>query len=189
MVWIYLSTPALWSSTMSLIPIWFVCLRLYVFRRRRPTCLFPCRMRRCSLEFAGASYSRLFGDRRNLFNRKFWQLLVQIDRFNKEGSANLYRPDYENMSVRQYAEVRRYGDDFLKGYLVPMSSALWSTPPEKVMEFPVFTLLRFFANHGAFWNEHATSVVDGRRRFYRVRQALTGSAQDGAPDRQRGSCS
>ena len=33
-------------------------------------------------------------------------------------------------------------------YLIPMSSAVWSTPMEKMLEFPVVTLIRFFKNHG-----------------------------------------
>jgi uncharacterized protein with NAD-binding domain and iron-sulfur cluster len=31
------------------------------------------------LEFAGASFDRLFGDRRNLFNLVFWKMLSQVD--------------------------------------------------------------------------------------------------------------
>jgi predicted NAD/FAD-binding protein len=29
-----------------------------------------------------------------------------------------------------------------------MSSAVWSTPPEKMLTFPAATLMRFFYNHG-----------------------------------------
>ena len=47
-----------------------------------------------------------------------------------------------------YVRQRNYGRDFLDFYLVPMSSAVWSTPPELMLEFPAVTLLRFFHNHG-----------------------------------------
>jgi predicted NAD/FAD-binding protein len=36
----------------------------------------------------------------------------------------------------------------LQLYLIPMSSAVWSTPPDKMLEFPAVTLLRFWHNHG-----------------------------------------
>jgi predicted NAD/FAD-binding protein len=33
-------------------------------------------------------------------------------------------------------------------YLIPMSSAVWSTPMDKMLDFPAQTLIRFFYNHG-----------------------------------------
>jgi predicted NAD/FAD-binding protein len=100
------------------------------------------------LEFSGASFDRLFGNRKNLFSLEFWKLLLQIDRFNKEAKEGLSNQIYERMSLRDYVRARNYGDQFLNDYLVPMSSALWSTYPSRVLNFPARTLLRFFQNHG-----------------------------------------
>jgi len=33
-------------------------------------------------------------------------------------------------------------------YLIPMSSAVWSTPMDKMLDFPALTLIHFFKNHG-----------------------------------------
>ena len=57
---------------------------------------------------------------------------------------------------------------FLNFYLVPMSSAVWSTPPELMLEFPAVALLRFFYNHG-FLGLHTQhpwlTVVNGAKAY------------------------
>jgi predicted NAD/FAD-binding protein len=63
---------------------------------------------------------------------------------------------------------RGYGDDFLQLYLVPMSSAVWSTPPDRMLAFPATTLLRFFHNHGflGLHTQHQWWTIDGGSREY-----------------------
>jgi len=99
-------------------------------------------------EFSGASFGRLFGQRRNLFSLRFWKMLLQIDRFNKEAVPALTDPRWQSHTVVEYIRERGYGDDLLHRFLVPMSSAVWSTPAGKMLDFPATTLLRFFHNHG-----------------------------------------
>ena len=99
-------------------------------------------------EFSGASLGRLFGQRRNLFSIRFWKMLLQIDRFNKEAVPALTDPRWQSHTVGEYIRERGYGEDFLHRFLVPMSSAVWSTPAGKMLDFPAVTLLRFFHNHG-----------------------------------------
>lgn len=60
----------------------------------------------------------------------------------------LENPRYASMIHREYAKLRKYGADFLDFYLVSMDSAVWSTPPELMLDFPATTLLRFWHNHG-----------------------------------------
>jgi predicted NAD/FAD-binding protein len=72
------------------------------------------------------------------------------------------------MTLAEYVAARGYGDDLLERYLVPMSSAVWSTPPELMLEFPATTLLRFWHNHGFLGLEahHPwRTVVDGSRSY------------------------
>ena len=100
------------------------------------------------LEFCGSSLNHLFGQRRNLFRPRFWRMVLQINRFNGEAVAALSSPENQGVTLGEYVQKRGYGDDFLNFYLIPMSSAVWSTPPELMLEFPAVTLLRFFHNHG-----------------------------------------
>ena len=70
------------------------------------------------------------------------------DRFNKEAKDALITNDYNDLTLREYVEKRNYGRDFLNLYIIPMSSAIWSSPPHQMLNFPAITLLRFFDNHG-----------------------------------------
>lgn len=100
------------------------------------------------LEFAGSSLNHLFAQRRNLLRPQFWRMIWQINRFNADAVQTLKERTHGEQSVAQYVEEKGYGADFLNFYLVPMSSAVWSTPPELMLDFPAVTLLRFFHNHG-----------------------------------------
>lgn len=95
-------------------------------------------------------------------------MLMAIDRFNREALAALDDPDFATMSLGDYVELRGYGANFLDLYLVPMSSAVWSTPPDQMLAFPARTLLRFFHNHGflGLGAQHQWWTVDGGAHQY-----------------------
>ena len=120
------------------------------------------------LEYNGGSLNLLFGRRRHLVSLRHWRMLLQIRRFNAEAVAALGDPQYAEASLRDYVAARRYGDDLLNLYLIPMSSAVWSTPPELMLEFPAMTLLRFWHNHG-FLGLHTQhpwfTVVNGAKSY------------------------
>lgn len=100
------------------------------------------------LEYCGSSIRHLFAQKRNLFNPSFLKMLTQINRFNKESVTILDDPKYANYSLAKYIDEFGYGQDMLWKYLIPMSSAVWSTPMEQILDFPAISLIRFFKNHG-----------------------------------------
>lgn len=100
------------------------------------------------LEYCGSGINGLFAQRKNIFNVKYIKMLMQISRFNSESVKILDDPEFENYSLAQYIEKFGYGEDMLWKYLIPMSSAVWSTPMEEMLNFPIVTLVRFFKNHG-----------------------------------------
>ena len=100
------------------------------------------------LEFCGSSLNLLFGQRRNLLRPRFWNMLLQINRFNREAAAAVTSSEPQTANLGEYVRARNYGERFLNYYLLPMSCAVWSTPPERMLQFPAMTLLRFFHNHG-----------------------------------------
>jgi predicted NAD/FAD-binding protein len=93
---------------------------------------------------------------------------MRIDRFNREALAALDDPAISSMTLAEYVARGSYGDDFFRLYLLPMSSAVWSTPPEKMLQFPASTLLRFFHNHGflGLHTQHPWWTVEGGSRAY-----------------------
>jgi predicted NAD/FAD-binding protein len=129
---------------------------------------FSVRHEDTGLEFCGSSLNHLFAQRRNLLRPSFYRMLWQIDRFNREAVAALEDPAIDALTLADYVRARGYGADFLDLYLVPMSSAVWSTPPEKMLRFPARTLLRFFHNHGflGLSTQHQWWTVDGGAKEY-----------------------
>ncbi len=121
------------------------------------------------LEWCGSSLNHLFAQRKNLFSPRFIRMLMAVNRFNEEAVKALESdPALETESLADYVRRRGYGKDFWDLYLVPMSSAVWSTPPEQMLQFPAATLLRFFHNHGflGLHTQHPWWTVDGGSREY-----------------------
>jgi len=135
----------------------------------KPTSMsFSVRHADSGLEFAGSSLNHIFAQRRNLLRPRFWRLLSAISRFNAEAVAALDDPAVQSETLGDYVKRRGYGSDFFDLYLVPMSSAVWSTPPELMLAFPATTLLRFFHNHGflGLHTQHPWWTVDGGAKTY-----------------------
>ena len=136
-----------------------------------------------NVEYAGASFNRLFGDRRNLFRPRHWKFLLEIDRFNKEAAEVYDEKMLQELSLKQYAMQRRYSSDFVNHYLIPMTGALWSAPPQKVLDFPAITLLRFFKNHGLLGQDTQFQwwTIDGGSKTYvdKLRAVLPNDVQTG----------
>jgi uncharacterized protein len=120
------------------------------------------------LEFCGSGISGLFCQKRNFFNPVFLRLLYNINRFNQEAPKLLESDGFENLTLGEFIYKYNYHTDLLKYYLVPMSSAVWSTPIDKMMSFPIDTLVRFFHNHGFLGlnTQHQWKTVEGGSKSY-----------------------
>jgi predicted NAD/FAD-binding protein len=129
---------------------------------------FSVRHSESGLEYCGSSLNHLFAQRRNLLSPRFYRLLGKIARFNREAVEALGDPATLRQTLGEFVRARGYGEDFLSLYLAPMSSAVWSTPPELMASFPAATLLRFFHNHGFLGlnTQHPWYTVTGGSRAY-----------------------
>ena len=139
---------------------------------------FSVQHRPSNLEFNGGNLDLLFVQRRNLLSPRYWRMLFSIDRFNKEAIPAINDPRWADFTLAQYIQSRGYGSDMLDRYLIPMSSAVWSTPPEEMLDFPAMTLLRFWHNHGFLGldKRHQWFTVTGGSKNYA--EKLTAPYQD-----------
>ncbi|MBC7914233.1 MAG: FAD-dependent oxidoreductase [Pyrinomonadaceae bacterium] len=121
------------------------------------------------LEYSGSSINHLFAQRKNIFNLRYIKMLMDIGRFNKESIKILDDPKYANYSIGEYIKEFQFSEDMLWRYLVPMSSAVWSTPMEQMLDFPAVTLIRFFKNHGFLGldTQHQWYTLDKGSQAYR----------------------
>lgn len=100
------------------------------------------------LEYCGSGINGLFAQRKNIFSITYIKMLLQIARFNKESVQDLNDPKYDSHSLGEYIKEKGFGEEMLYKYLIPMSSAVWSTPMDLMLAFPAKALIRFFYNHG-----------------------------------------
>lgn len=137
------------------------------------------------LEYALTSLDALFAQRRNAVNPAFLNMVRDILRFNKNA---LRVAQDESLTIGEFIKKLRLGDWFRDYYLLPFSGAIWSTPTEKIMDFPAYAMVRFFENHALLntTGQHQWYTVDGGSIQYvtRLEQALESFGVDlryGAP--------
>ncbi|HEX4372895.1 MAG TPA: FAD-dependent oxidoreductase [Puia sp.] len=121
------------------------------------------------LEYCGSGLNGLFAQRKNIFNLRYIKMLKQIARFNKEAIKLLDDPAYEKYSLKEFIDEFNFGEDMLWKYLIPMSSAVWSTPMELMLDFPAISLIRFFKNHGFLGlnTQHQWYTLENGSQSYR----------------------
>ncbi|MDN3640973.1 FAD-dependent oxidoreductase [Simiduia curdlanivorans] len=101
------------------------------------------------LEYSGTNLNSLFAQRSNLISPRFWSMLRDIMRFNRESVAHWRQGKIPaQQSLREYLVENRYGKLFTHQYLVPMGAAIWSSGDQVMLDFPVEFFIRFFNNHG-----------------------------------------
>jgi len=101
---------------------------------------------RNGLEYNATTLDALFCQRRNLLSPRFLAMVREILRFYRESPALLAQPG-PGPTLGEYLHDRRYSKLFVEDHLVPMASALWSSPSAEIMRFPAQQLVRFMANH------------------------------------------
>lgn len=100
------------------------------------------------LEWAGSSLATVFGQKRNLLRPRFWSMLSDILRFNRESTAWLLNHPDDQRSLRDFLTQGRYSEAFADWYLLPMAAAIWSCPTGQMRDMPLATFIRFCQNHG-----------------------------------------
>ena len=108
---------------------------------------FSVRNERSGLEYNGTSLNRLFAQRRNVVRPSFLRMVAEIVRFNRE-APRLLDSDDDEIPLGDYLAAHAYSRRFIDDYLVPMSAAIWSTDPARMLGFPARFLVRFMHNHG-----------------------------------------
>ena len=99
----------------------------------------------CGLEYSGR---RPFAQPQRLADPRFHGLLWEIGRWLRTARRSLERVDCESWSLGRYLDERRFSERFRRHFIVPLTSALWSTAPGRALEFPAAYAIRFFENHG-----------------------------------------
>lgn len=140
------------------------------------TMSFGAQVEATGLEYNATNLDSLFCQRRNLLSPSFLRMVREILRFYREAGALLEEPG-PGPSLGGYLETNRYSALFRDAHLVPMASALWSSPSATILDFPAKYLVRFM-------DHHRMLQVDGRPQW-RVVQGGSSSYIDALKARWR----
>lgn len=103
-----------------------------------------------SLDEGDLEYSSnaLLAQKRNLLRPRFWRMIADILRFYRRAPDDLRRLEGSGTSLDAYLELGCFGPAFRDDHLLPMAAAIWSTPLDRIGDYPAASLIRFFLNHG-----------------------------------------
>lgn len=110
------------------------------------------------IEYALATLGSVFAQKKNMVNPKFLRMLADIAKFNKRA---LDATRDRNLSLGAFLEQIGTSEWFRDYYLLPLTGAIWSTPTDKIMDFPAHALVQFMENH-------ALLSVSGQHQWYTV---------------------
>ena len=136
---------------------------------------------RTGLEYNATTLDTLFCQRRNLLSPRFLGMVRDLFRFYRQ-APSLLVGDGPGPGIGDWLDANGYGAAFRDDHLVPMASALWSSPPEQILRFPARYLVQFMANHQMLqvsgrpeWRVvrgGSASYVEALRARWQVRERL-----------------
>lgn len=150
------------------------------------TMSFGASVRGGRLEYGLDGAPAFFAQRRNALNPRFLGMLRDIFRFNAR-AVDLAKAN-PDLTIGAFLDRLRTGVWFRDYYLLPLTGAIWSTPTEKILDFPAHAMIRFMENHALlnYSGQHQWYTVQGGSQSYvsRMEAALTSrgvSLRLGAP--------
>ena len=119
------------------------------------------------IEYNGNTLNSLFAQRSNLFKPRFYRMILDILRFNKE-SLELLALSGDSITLGEYLKMKEYSQQFIDHYIVPMGAAIWSTDHQSMLSFPARFFVQFFHNHGMLSVDERPQwyVIQGGSRSY-----------------------
>ena len=127
------------------------------------------------LEWCGTGLKGVFAQRRNMFSPGFLFMLNDIFRFNRRAHKDLKSGALCGLSLQEYLDLRGFSQRLKDDYLVPMTSAIWSTPSQKMLDFPAESLIQFMKNHALMQAKRPQwrTVVGGSQTYVSLLQQDT----------------
>lgn len=145
---------------------------------------FGVSMNRGRVEYSGRTLSSVFARRANAASPTFLKMLADIPRFHRAARRTLSAGFCAHASLGDFVDHGGYGRGFRDHFLKPMAAAIWSTPQMRIFDYPAFSFLRFFENHGLLQvlNLPEWRTVSGGSRAYveQLARSLSGKARVGA---------
>ncbi len=138
---------------------------------------FSVSVKNSKIEYSGSGLKGLFSNKNNILNLDFIKMLKEIFFFYKKADK-MKKKNFENQTLGEFLKSNKMSNYFIKYHIIPMVSAIWSTPTELAYEMPMSLFINFFQNHNLFKikNRPQWYTVSGRSKNYvkKILQTING---------------
>lgn len=121
-----------------------------------------------AFEYSSHGIPALFAQKRNWVSPKFWRMISDLLRFQKQAPKDLAEMERTGETLEAYLGRNGYGDLFKEAHLLPQAAAIWSCSMGQMSAYPAASFVRFYMNHNLLTYDLKPTwrTVDGGSREY-----------------------
>ena len=109
---------------------------------------FGCTCDRCGIEFSSRGAGGWFPRPGTVLRASHWKMIREVLRFYGDARRRLGSGADTRDTLGDFLDRGHYGAAFRNHFIVPVTSAVWSTAADRILDFPADYLLHFLDNHG-----------------------------------------